>query len=324
MLVPVFFDPSAFEDLPSYDTRALTALHQQVILALLRYGVFVLPRGLEGTGIVELVRHLPQGLRERWVESIPKLLTRQSDFGRIEFEKWIESSDYSSLPVGIDVIACGATIAELLEVYEQASADGNSLRLPEISRFDLVGECQAFSLARQLDETDVQQGENRVDVWETRFRPLAEAVRTVMVVDRYALKEFGRHRTTGLRWMAEQVNRSGVAQLTVITGCTPEDDLDEAKVNLIDSFRKLQPGNGSLRKVRWIFVRDQAFHHAHGRYVRFGEHHVILIEPGTDVFRTNTMRQTFPCQLVDAGSQLARERELRSRRIDELNIKISS
>jgi len=319
VLVPVIIDPGSFDDLPDIELPVLSALHKSSISSLLRHGVVVFPEVEFETSVAQAIMKLPQRLRESWMAALPAMLVRTSPSATFDMDAQGLPEMTPELAREVRVLACGVTLAGLLQLRIE---DSEAEEVMEVARLELLSESGAFHDAASLNSRDILAGENRVDVWRERFQPLAEAVRTATIVDRYALKEFARHRVSGLIWAAQQLNSSTVRNLTVITGARDLEEFEELKPDLQQTFREMNMGRGSLRKVTWSVCIDQAFYGAHGRYIRFGESHCVLVEPGFDVFRTNSMRQTFPCPRVDIASQLARESELRSKRIDRMEIRL--
>lgn len=320
MLVPVLIDPASFCDSTTSDIAISSALHRRTIQSLLRSGVVVVPNDESFNTLGRSIADLPQAIREYWMAALPRILKRMTPDVSLDFDEDGLPMLRPELSSKVKLVACGELIQQLLQLK---FANENCEPNVEYTRLELLSDSNSFRTAELLLSTDIAKGDSRTSVWKERFEDLANSSRTATIVDRYALKEAARHRTSGVAWVAKQLDRSSVTHLTLVVGAKSDEENESARDLIRRALTGAEIGFGTLRKVTCIVCRDQAFYSAHGRYIRFGETHCILVEPGFDVFRTNTMRQTFPCPSVDVSAQLERERELRSQRINTFDLKFA-
>jgi len=258
--------------------------------------------------LVAEIKSLPQGIRERWAAIFPLLRV-----DRLNLENGIENvlsiedvrRDYKDL---VDVIGCEEARAELLGLPPSDPSMIDPASNIELTRLIAFSESERMTEAASIAHSEVFAGENREDVWKKRFETLAMHSKHVTITDRYALSDLSRA-SSGIRWFLEKLSQSKVQTVNLICGDSEVDPRMGEQMLRVELSR-LPKHYGGISSLQLTIVADEKFRQAHGRYIRFDNSHVFLVEPGFDCFSKKKFRQTFPCPMVSSRQQAQRESDL--------------
>ena len=179
--------------------------------------------------------------------------------------------------------------------------DGESKFFDKVEGLRLwdVDASERFADSERLGTEPIRVGEQVEDIWEARFRVLAEYSRDVVVVDQYAV---GPGQIQGvlrlLRLLDRDATRCNVTIYSTVGAGAGEEPGDvEAKVRRQAAGLK----GGGIRRVRVKLFEKEGFRkYAHDRHVRF-DRNILRIGRGVRVFVHGRVAETTDVGLATLG-----------------------
>jgi hypothetical protein len=315
MLLRVGLDESIPADSAGDAPGGRTAAHRRLLEVLMRESIVVIPADDALQRLHERVTVVQDSaVRTLWLTAMARLRylpnpkTTASPIEELYDAAALER-DWGSGTTSVAVVE--PTRAELFGLAQGSACFEASPGGPEVTRYDSIDSSDRFRRMRE-SSTDVAAGVHRDTVWNERFALLADTSREVIIIDRYIGKNLVHGRANGITWLATKIAASGAQALTIVTGCATSYSHSDI-ANAADKV--LGPCAAGLRTAQLVISDDSAFYAGHARHVRFDRSAALLVEPGCDVFNTTTAKQTYPCFMIDPIAAIARETEVRKRRI---------
>lgn len=249
-----------------------------------RLGRLVIPGGEAGyKEFLAELENVPQDLRSAWKTALK----------RYRFQLVAANLNSDPEPGTGELVA----LSDLVELIGHArdefsrivdGATDSDLELIPTVQFP---ESERFDRARELAETNIEEGEPFEKIWRERARPLAASSRTIRIVDRYCLRRFlpqDQHDPSiGLMRFLSACSELQPKRITVFAGYESDLDLDRRPERITEDLSHLLESvlqAGHLIEVR--FVPSESFRKQHDRFIVF-DYQVWEIGPGLEIFSRN-------------------------------------
>ena len=287
MLVPFTIDPDIFSNDYSQDELYR---HERLIELWQMFGCLVLAGPSEAESRLQLaIKAAPIQIRKRWQLALTQLRRNccVSDFDPQSNEA---GSDWlTALADRVQIVSLEATRAFCWGLPEDQYSLARE-QAAEICRFGHESESIGFKRARALAQTPIEKGTTWGQVWSERIEPLACESKTLVVIDRYALKSLVEHHgsgVSGLERLIQQLSclKKGKARtLHLMTGM-PKEWQHEDLAKSLQKVRDCRSGllGMTLREVQINVRSDSVFRDlSHCRYIRFDDHQLLQLDTGLE------------------------------------------
>lgn len=282
--------------------------HQQLIRQIHAHGLLALDNS-QAESLVNLLRtkpgQLPAGRAREWLELLTAFIKDRRRFERLPDGLWDETRQQSSVSAFQDAVRA------YLDIAVVGVAEAERLRLgydddesvPEITRADWASTCDTFRrFADIADAGHLPMGASRDNFWRDILRPLAQASRSVVVIDPYLYSGLRNHRPRAtpehVCWLLE--NLDGALQGGTVTFIGPEPDDDRrpgpqtAQETLDLILRNWQRSDSRVRELevvlvprrRWEGQRSVKGDLPHDRHIRFSAGPATILNSGFDRLRS--------------------------------------
>ena len=286
MLVRFALEPKAI------DNNTTPAHIRRLLRRWKRFGILVYP-GRGDTVMSERLTSLSPAARKTWMVTFVEVAKSHRNFYR-----WLPYDGDAWTWQGLntpEAVARGEFEVALLDESQAITLSipsGESRVFGEVEGVRLwdIDVSQRFAKSETLIVDPIRTGERVGDVWETRFRRLAEYSEHVALVDGYALSP-GQIEGT-LRFLRYLDRDSVSCELTIYSVNRSKDDSpDHFSRKLRQQVGLISEGGVKLIRVK-LFHDDGFKKHAHDRHVRF-DSNVFRIGRGVSrVFSHDWVRET--------------------------------
>jgi hypothetical protein len=261
-------DPDSLSQ-PGVRPRQKDSNHRRFLHVWLRYGILML-HARDRDDLLQAIKELPQSSRKLWKSAFEERRYRQVD----ALSDWrgfraVDAKEDLAQLGNVELAVLDDEMLDLLEFGETTPFWVNETM--EACPYHSVDQSHCTSTIVAKAERMIPKNEPCDAVWAAHFQRLSIAEKSIVVVDRYAIKELCRYPRSGLRTFVKSLDRDGVGvNLTIYSAQV--DDLTSAQIRtaLNDLFGDLTEGGISLCHAYWPddshFARD-----AHWRYARFGD-----------------------------------------------------
>jgi len=309
VLVTFSIDPAALHD---RDAGAFPGVHTRLIRLWEKYGVLIVPgEKLTASQLSQAIEKLPLTPRKLWKEAIRQNLRRKCLPSWSGVSQTSALDDLRRVDGALDVLLVGQELGSVLGIHVRGSvATFGSVEVGELLEVDNVPK---FLASVDLCCADIGRGESVQQIWDSRFKRLADFTSSAAVVDRYAANDFWTNRgDSGLHWLITQLSRSSVTELAIFFA--RQERLREGDViaSLRECADSVVPSN--LRRIL-AYVNDDAVMraYAHERWLRFGKT-VCQLGPGIEVLSGQATWRMATCTIKAQGAATRdSETELRQR-----------
>lgn len=302
------------------NNESLSVVHDFLTNAWLNAGVMVIPQG-GGNGVLELIDKLPSKFRQRWVEAF--------EYGKkceVDCEWW-KFGDYDSFESLCKLNNYFKTAFSDDAVSYVFCGDDSYIKTCQKTGFEILGagvcsESKNLSAAIMLSSADILESETPVNVWNTRFKSLAQHSKKITIIDRYIFDSVWR--AAGNKCLDESVKNFFIflAQLRkkfnvkiISHGSYKDSDFHTA---IHDSFYnyvyKVPALKDALNSLTLVSTSEDFFkRESHDRFIGF-DSHICQIGNGMRVLgATPIPRSTFHAKFDRDGELSRRETSSRSR-----------
>ena len=220
----------------------------------------------------------------------------------------------------------GDGFLEIPEGEGKLFGDVEGVRLCEIDQ------SQKFGHSHRRSQELVRTNKSVEILWQERFQRFAAFSQSVVIFDRYAVRDDDAGNIQGLFRFLDFLDRdSNGCDLTVYSSVASGSSIDTEVPSIKSKFESKVDGfNGrGIKRLEVRLFRDDRFRRpGHDRHIRFDDN-VFSIGIGTELFRHQTVQQDTDCILtvLELGRLEERTRRLdndRDARIAVLHIPISA
>lgn len=285
MLVPFVIDADSLQPDPGWTPSQTRRAHDALLelweqLGLLGYDA----ASFEGSRLHLAIERLPQKLRPLWQEMARRAPMFCCD--KVRGESWdgvVNRKEIGSLSRAARLALVDDERAEAeFEIPETdfSASVGAPPSSIEVCRVHAADRSTTVARARHFSGIHIEPGESYRDIWESRFRYLAEApIKRIAVVDRYAVSrhiECPQHMLSGLERFLRLLDETsdGTKHVTVYAGWT--EALRDKAIGDVAPELTAVVGRLPHRRVRLdkLFMASNSHFGdvAHDRFVRFGDY----------------------------------------------------
>ena len=331
MLLKFALEPDAI------DNSTTQACNNRLIKAWERFGVLVYPNPRDAS-ITAIIANLHQASQRRWQRTWAQVLRHprryrhspMSGGGEFTFSDIEEPHDLAQHHefevAALETTRAGEGFLEIPEGEGKLFGDVEGVRLCEIDQ------SQKFEHSNRRSQELVRINKSVDILWQERFQRFAAFSQSVVIFDRYAVRDDDAGNIQGLFRFLDFLDRdSNGCDLTVYSSVASGSSIDTEVPSIKSKFESKVDGfNGrGIKRLEVRLFRDDRFRRpGHDRHIRFDDN-VFSIGIGTELFRHQTVQQDTDCILtvLELGRLEERTRRLdndRDARIAVLHIPISA
>lgn len=310
MLVRSGVDTIALSEAAGDGSAPFRAAHRQLIELLQSHGQLVFADADDRSTFLTAIRALPPSIRQLWTTALPAFLAASANpaIDRALAEVRTVPDLTAHWRARIEVAFFADIKARSLGLTPGDASFVEPTSKIEVTRIDLARESERFRRALNLVGADIPRNADRGDVWRERFEPLATAVKTVTILDRYAVDQLLRGQGQGLEWFLGRLDRSSQVHVHLIAQLDAPQRTAPACAALRALLGRLNAGG--VQSLTVTFAPSAAFRdEAHSRHVRLGPL-AVLIDRGLATFGGSRCSQSTPCIPGDRKSALEREQRV--------------
>ncbi len=313
MLIKFAIEPDAI------DNSTTQACNKRLIQVWERFGVLVYPDPRDDA-IRARVAKLRQGPQSRWQRTWEQVLKHprryryspMSGGGEFDFSDIEEPHDLAQVDE-FELAVLEETRALELDIPEgegKLFGDVEGVRLCEIDQ------SQKFEYSNRRSQELVRINKPVEILWQERFQRFAAFSQSVVIFDRYGVRDDNNQNIDGLLRLLDFIDRdSNGCNVTIYSSPDPgrnaSEEASTIRNKLASKGNELRDNGISSLEVR-LFRDDRFRRPGHDRHIRFDDN-VFSIGIGTELFRGQTVEQDTDCILTVLG---VGRREERTRRLD--------
>jgi hypothetical protein len=317
VLVRVALESPALLDVAGDGSAPFRAMHRDLVAELRSRGVLTFGNDGDEKAFFLIVASLPQAIRKLWDAALPTMVQAFADpragltLAEVQDSTSLNTNWGGRVAIGV----VSRAKAMQFGMHPDAVSFPDPVSNIEITRMDLVRESPRFREAHESSVADIPRGADRETIWAERFAPMAEAARSVAILDRYVVVDLLSNKRPyqgqGLVWFLEKLDAGPPVAVHLLAEASSRSQTGQACTALTRLRSALT--TGGVRSLTVTLAETAAFRHAaHARHVRFGEF-AILLDRGLATFEPASCSQSTPCKLCDPHAPREREQEVEMR-----------
>lgn len=307
VVVGVGIDPAALGDTFGGDKALRRVTHEELLDDLVLHGTLVFSSPEEVDTFAAAVKELPSVLSKRWESLLAQrrlMVDTLDPAAEPSLEHALDAGRLEEAIAGpVRLVLLERDHAALLGVPEDAYAAMAPAGRLEMGRLATGVRTAALRGASELLDAPIREGENREQMWATRFDPLVAVSRTVTIYDKYAGMQaarryvLGRAHADGLSYVMRRIAMRPGRRVRLITATT-----DDTRRGVLDE-RTIVPAVQLLMdslsdhdiRLHLTLVPERGTsgdRFGHDRHIRFDERVSLALGPGLQTFASSTVAET--------------------------------
>lgn len=324
MLIRLAIDPDGL-DLTEHDENLRAKLTEDLIRLWHALGIlYIGSPQYESSALRRAIEQLPPGQRQRWTNAVA--FAKRHKLIRSHPVGWDGAFPEGTASWLNALSECVDLAAVRKAIYSESSTSPSPNAPVEISRLDCLTEADSVRSAQAIRTGQkCSRGEQSDRVWDRLFRDYVQHFDRCCVVDRYCVQRLQDAAVghSGIEGLLSRIDNSPSSNdsffVTIYSSIARSQTIQEVAARL----RRFTANLGSrIARIDLHVCNESDFGRiAHYRYVRFQEHHCVILDQGVEILEGNTLRKTHPYSFTSFDDTLRRdETELRfkSQRIEIL------
>jgi hypothetical protein len=312
VLVKVGLASDGLAGLATGDMIETCANQRRLVWHLNEVSVLVYSSAVDRARLAEVVTALPAELRKIWSTAISSLASVTATVPLTKSLAEIsEPRDLTAWTKAITLALVGGSGAQRFGLApSQASTVDRSSDI-EVTRIEAADSARLYD-ALTIQRADIQQAQDRDEVWAERFAVAASAGFPVTILDRYATAHLARALNVGaddgLSWFLGKLSTATSASVHVIAAAGGLSDAGR----LVADLRRLRPrlpGNGVMTLTVTLAPKRCFEQQSHPRHVRF-DRVAIGLDRGVSMFEKPSCPHSMPCSRVARRTARVREEQV--------------